>query len=71
MIPDVPSHVKSQIEREKFIAQKALWQVKLPNTKMNLIQDVLVRTRRISNAKYVRSKPESDNESSGSLESDT
>jgi hypothetical protein len=27
MIPNVPSNVVSQIEREKFITQKALWQI--------------------------------------------
>lgn len=27
MIPDTPSHIMSQIEREKFVTQKVLWQV--------------------------------------------
>lgn len=29
MIPNVPSNIMSQIEREKFITQKALWQVEI------------------------------------------
>lgn len=39
MIPNVPSNIMSQIEREKFITQKALWQVEIdskPRTVFNI-----------------------------------
>lgn len=47
MIPSVPKDVKCQIEREKFIAQKALWQVRV--VKETGVHDVLLRKRRVDN----------------------
>ena len=39
MIPDVPTNTRMQIEREKFISQKALWQVKV---KKNAIPETIL-----------------------------
>lgn len=73
MIPDVPNHIKSQIEREKFIAQKALWQVRPAKKGFNNIQDLTKRklSKIHSFVKYIRAKPDSDSQCSSkeSLES--
>lgn len=73
MIPNVPKDVKSQIEREKFIAQKALWQVK-PNKENSNVLDILVdrhqrlkkrfkRNRQTHDSKGVQSSTEKNDSS--------